>query len=42
MTEKKVLILCDYIARTGFGTVSKNIIEELRRAYGPRLKTTIS
>lgn len=41
MTEKKVLILCDYVARTGFGTVSKNIIQELRRAYGDRLKKTI-
>lgn len=41
MTEKKVLILCDYVARTGFGTVSKNIVSELKRAFGQRLKKTI-
>lgn len=39
--EKKILILCDYVARTGFGTVSKNIIDELRRSFGHRLKKTI-
>lgn len=39
--EKKVLILCDYVARTGFGTVSKNIMDELRRSFGHRLKKTI-
>lgn len=39
--EKKILILCDYVARTGFGTVSKNIMEELRRSFGHRLKKTI-
>ena len=41
MMEKKVLILCDYVARTGFGTVSKNIMDELRRSFGHRLKKTI-
>lgn len=39
--DKKILILCDYVARTGFGTVSKNIMEELRRSFGHRLKKTI-
>lgn len=39
--EKKILILCDYIARTGFGTVSKNIMTELKRAFGSNLKKTI-
>jgi glycosyltransferase involved in cell wall biosynthesis len=40
-SDKTVLILCDYVARTGFGTVSKNIIGELKRAFGPTLKKTI-
>jgi glycosyltransferase involved in cell wall biosynthesis len=38
---KKVLCLVDYIARTGFGTVSKNIISELRKQYGESLKLHI-
>ena len=39
--EKKVLLLCDYVARTGFGTVSKNIVAELKKAFGDNLKKTI-
>ena len=37
MKKKKVLCLLDYVARTGFGTVSKNIINELRKHYGDDL-----
>ena len=40
-SDKTVLILCDYVARTGFGTVSKNIIGELKKAFGPNLKKTV-
>ena len=40
-SEKSILILCDYVARTGFGTVSKNIIGELKKAFGANLKKTI-
>jgi hypothetical protein len=29
---KKILCLFDYYARTGFGTVSKNIVKELRKS----------
>lgn len=38
--EKKLLILCDYVARTGFGTVAKNIVAEIKRTF-PDLKKTI-
>jgi hypothetical protein len=31
------LCLLDYVARTGFGTVSKNIIKELKKHYGDDL-----
>jgi glycosyltransferase involved in cell wall biosynthesis len=41
MKEKKILILCDYAARTGFGTVSKNIIEQLKKHFGENLKKYI-
>ena len=34
MKQKKVLCLFDYIARTGFGTVSKNIVKEIKNHYG--------
>jgi len=38
---KHVLFWCDYIARTGYGTVTKNIVRELRKAYGDNLKIEI-
>jgi glycosyltransferase involved in cell wall biosynthesis len=41
MKRKKVLYLGDYVARTGFGTVSKNIIRELRKHYGENLQLDI-
>jgi len=41
MKEKKILILCDYLSRTGFGTVSKNIIEQLKKSFGANLKKYI-
>jgi hypothetical protein len=37
----KVLCLLDYVARTGFGTVSKNIVGELRKHYGDKLQLDI-
>lgn len=37
MKQKKVLCLFDYVARTGFGTVSKNIVKELKKSYGDNL-----
>jgi glycosyltransferase involved in cell wall biosynthesis len=37
---EKLLILTDYVARTGFGTVGKNIVNEIRRSF-PDLKKTI-
>lgn len=33
----KVLCLCDYVATTGFATVSKNILSELKRRLGDLL-----
>jgi len=38
---KKVLFLGDYLARTGFGTVSKNIVKELTKHYGDELQLDI-
>lgn len=38
---KHVLFWCDYIARTGYGTVSKNIVREIRKAYGKDIKIEI-
>jgi glycosyltransferase involved in cell wall biosynthesis len=38
---KKVLCLFDYVARTGFGTVSKNIVQELKKHYGNKLHLDI-
>lgn len=37
MKKKKILMLVDYIARTGFGSVSKNIVRELKRNFGEEL-----
>ena len=34
---RKVLCMFDYKARTGFGTVSKNIVESLKKRYGKSL-----
>jgi glycosyltransferase involved in cell wall biosynthesis len=41
MKKKKILCLFDYVARTGFGTVSKNIVQELKKHYGSNLKLDI-
>lgn len=37
----KILCLFDYVARTGFGTVSKNIVRELRNHYRDELQLDI-
>ena len=37
----KVLALMDYVARTGFGTVSKNIVAELKKHFGATLQLDI-
>lgn len=37
----RVLCLMDYVARTGFGTVSENLIRELRKNFGKELKLQI-
>lgn len=34
MKQKKILCWFDYVARTGFATVSKNIVSEIRKHYG--------
>jgi glycosyltransferase involved in cell wall biosynthesis len=34
MKQKKVLMLVDYISRTGFATVSKNIVKEIKNNFG--------
>lgn len=39
--QKKVLCLFDYVARTGFGTVSKNIVKELKKHHGNSLHLDI-
>lgn len=41
MKQKKILCLVDYVARTGFGTVSKNIIKYLRKHFGAQLQLDI-
>jgi hypothetical protein len=41
MKKKKILCLFDYVARTGFGTVSKNIKKELKRSFGESLELDI-
>lgn len=41
MKKKKILCLFDYFARTGFGTVSKNIVKELRKNFGDDLHLDI-
>jgi len=38
---KKILCLFDYYARTGFGTVSKNVVKELKKHFGSNLKLDI-
>lgn len=38
---KKILCLFDYYARTGFGTVSKNVVKELKKHFGNDLKLEI-
>jgi glycosyltransferase involved in cell wall biosynthesis len=37
MKKKNVLLFVDYVARTGFGTVSKNIVSEVKKAFGDNL-----
>ena len=41
MKQKKILCLFDYVARTGFGTVSKNIVSEIKKHFGSNLKIDI-
>jgi glycosyltransferase involved in cell wall biosynthesis len=41
MKKKKILCLFDYVARTGFGTVSKNIVSQLRKHFGSNLQLDI-
>ena len=41
MKKKKILCLFDYVARTGFGTVSKNIVRELKKNFGENLQLDI-
>lgn len=41
MKQKKVLCLFDYVARTGFGTVSRNIVKEITKHFGENLQLDI-
>ena len=41
MKRKKILCLFDYVARTGFSTVSTNIVAELKKHYGKNLHLDI-
>ena len=41
MKRKKILCLFDYVARTGFATVSKNIVSELKKEFGNNLHLDI-
>lgn len=41
MKPKRILASFDYVARTGYGTVSKNIVKELRKHYGSNLQLDI-
>jgi glycosyltransferase involved in cell wall biosynthesis len=37
MKQKKVLCLVDYMARTGFSTVAKNIVKEIKNHFGDEI-----
>ena len=37
MNQKKVLCLVDYMARTGFSTVAKNILKEIKNHFGDEI-----
>jgi glycosyltransferase involved in cell wall biosynthesis len=39
--DKKILCLFDYACNTGFGTVSENIVSELKKHFGSNLKLMI-
>jgi D-inositol-3-phosphate glycosyltransferase len=41
MKRKRVLASFDYVARTGYGTVSKNIVKELKKHFGSDLQLDI-
>lgn len=41
MKEKKILAMFDYIATTGFGTVSNNLVRELKKYFGSNIKLDI-
>ena len=41
MKQKKILCLFDYVARTGFGTVSKNIVSEITKHFGSSVQLDI-
>jgi glycosyltransferase involved in cell wall biosynthesis len=41
MKKKRILCLFDYVARTGFATVSKNIVSELKKHFGSNLHLDI-
>jgi glycosyltransferase involved in cell wall biosynthesis len=41
MKKKRILYLGDYVARTGFATVNKNIVRELKKHYGEALQLDI-
>ena len=41
MKRKRILCLFDYLARTGFGTVSKNIVAELKKTFGAEIHMDI-
>ena len=41
MKNKRILCLFDYVARTGYGTVTKNIVENLRKEFGDNLQLDI-
>jgi glycosyltransferase involved in cell wall biosynthesis len=41
MKIKKILCLFDYKARTGFGTVSQNIVKEIKKNFGSQIKLDI-
>jgi glycosyltransferase involved in cell wall biosynthesis len=41
MRKKKILMLMDYVARTGFGSVSRNIVRELKRNFGSNIQLDI-
>lgn len=41
MKRKRILCLFDYVARTGFSTVSTNIVKELKRNFGSQIHLDI-